>query len=123
MTRDLEKEAAALVDGALAETRLEAIRSYLERGRKLKEHSTHELEAEFVEAQKIWADQPTDRTSRRRSDDAIAEHDLRKMGPPYHLVSAEIDRVAKAAALMMEDDDTRARVRESFEQDLLKRPN
>ena len=83
-----------LINAYIAESQMERLRGYLERGRKLADLPTEALNAAWVDTYR--AARGRERASRENElQNLRCEFDLRGIEPPMHLVAAEAERFKK----------------------------
>jgi hypothetical protein len=88
----------------MAEAQMRLIQDYVSRGRHL-EHTPEETLAEdWVALMRAWAAAPEKGQDPRRRD-IEAEYSLRSVQPPYQLVKAEMDALARGAAELIQKMD------------------
>ncbi len=92
------------VQSWMAEAQMRLIQDYVSRGRHL-EHTPEETLAEdWVALMRAWAAAPEKGQDPRRRD-IEAEYSLRSVQPPYQLVKAEMDALARGAAELIQKMD------------------
>jgi HAMP domain-containing protein len=83
-----------LINAYIAESQMERLRGYLERGRKLADLPTEALNAAWVDLYR--ATRGRERASRENElQDLSSEFELRGIEPPMHLVAAEAEQFKK----------------------------
>ncbi len=88
----------------MAEAQMRMLQDYVNRGRHL-EHTPEEILAEdWVNLIRAWAAAPEKGQDPRRRD-IEAEYSLRGVQPPYELVKAEMDVLARGAAALIQRMD------------------
>jgi hypothetical protein len=93
-----------IAEFAMASGDMQRIENYLSRGRKLESTEVEDLQKAFVAMFRAWGANPQ-WDGRGELDDVRAEYTLRGIEPPFALVKDDIDRLAIAAAELIEDMD------------------
>ena len=87
----------AAVQSWLAEAQMRKVQDYVSRGRAFEHTPEHDLGATWVDLMRAWAASSKIEQDLRRID-VEAEYSLRGLKPPFELVKAELDTLARKAA-------------------------
>jgi hypothetical protein len=85
----------------MADAQLRVIQDYVSRGRPLEHTPVETLAGDWVALMRAWAAAPEKGQDPRRSD-IEAEYSLRGAQPPYELVKAEMEALARGAAVLIQ---------------------
>ena len=99
-----DKDIQTAVHSWMAEAQMRLVQDYVNRGRQL-EHTPEETLAEdWVSLMRAWAAAPESGQDPRRRD-IEAEYSLRGVQPPYELVKAEMEVLARGAVALIQQMD------------------
>ena len=88
----------------MADAQLRVIQDYVSRGRHLEHTPEETLASDWVRLMRAWAAAPRKGQDPRRRD-IESEYSLRGVQPPYQLVRAEMDALARGAAALIQQMD------------------
>ncbi len=99
-----DQDMKAALHSWMADTQLRVIQDYVSRGRHLEHTPEETLAGDWVELVRAWAARPENGQDPKRRD-IESEYSLRGLQPPYELVSAEMDALARGAAALIQQMD------------------
>jgi hypothetical protein len=99
-----DKDMQNAVHSWMAEAQMRMIQNYVNRGRLLENIPEETLAEDWVSLMRAWAAAPEMGQDPRRRD-IEAEYSLRGVQPPYALVKAEMDVLARRAAELIQQMD------------------
>ncbi len=99
---------------AMADGHLRRTQSYVERGRKYQTSSIDQLKTIFVDTFAVWRQNPLVKPI--ANDDVIAEYELRRIEPPYDLISDDLNVITSeiSASIASMPDEDRERMLDNF---------
>ncbi len=101
-----KNDGTAAVQSWLAQAQMRKVEDYVSRGREFEHTSEKDLAAAWVDLMRAWAASPKVEQDLRRIDIEV-EYSLRGVKPPYELVRAELDTLARKAAELVRGMDQR----------------
>ncbi len=99
-----DQDMKAALHSWMADAQLRVIQDYVSRGRHLEHTPEQTLARDWVELMRAWAAAPEKGQDPQRRD-IESEYSLRGVQPPYELVRAEMDALARGAAALIQRMD------------------
>ena len=99
-----DQDIEAALHAWMADAQLRVIQDYVSRGRHLEHTPEETLARDWVELMRAWTAAPEKGQDPRRRD-IESEYSLRGLQPPYELVRAEMEALARGAAALIQQMD------------------
>jgi hypothetical protein len=99
--KEINREVDGVFAFAVAKVSVDAVQSYLGRGRCFKPLNEDGLTAKYVQIMQQWSLVPTDLPTRQMVSDIYAEYELRGTEPPTSLVKGEAKAIKDAISAVI----------------------
>ena len=99
-----DKDMEAALHSWIADAQMRMLQDYVSRGRPLEHTPEATLASEWVNLMRAWAAAPEKGQDPRRRD-IEAECSIRGVQPPYELVKAEMEVLARGASALIQQMD------------------